>query len=67
MEFVAERKDSLFRSRLLFVTACPAKCGIKSVLVESLFERVGLHDFGMSVAVLARIDAKFQSLLVDVD
>ena len=64
---VAEGEHALLGTGLLFVSPCPAKGGVETVLVQRLLESVCLHQLGVLLAVVERMDVVLETLLVDVN
>ena len=65
---IAERIDAFLGTRFFFVAAGTTEGGVELVLVEGLFERLGLHDVGVDLAaVRERSHALLHAFLVDVD
>ena len=44
MAAVAEGKDPFLGARFLLVATGPAECRVEPMLIESLLQRLGLHD-----------------------
>ena len=66
MVFITERKDPLFGTALLLITAAAPECCSKSVFVEGLFQSLCLHDIGISGSVVKRIDSLLHTVLIDI-
>ncbi|MEN9682098.1 MAG: hypothetical protein RLZZ627_1991, partial [Pseudomonadota bacterium] len=66
--FVSEGVDPLLGARLFLITPRTAEGGIELILVQGLFESLGLHDVGMFLAAMGKgADALFDAFRIDVD
>ena len=68
MPFCAEGEHALLSATCLFVAPPPAERGIKSMFVESLPQRLRLHDVRVDGRTEAEgIDASLKAVLIDVN
>src|SRR5271163_2942797 len=62
----AEGEDSFLGAAFLFVAPRPAECRGEFILVERLFEALGLHHIGMNLRAMSKgADALGDSILID--
>ena len=54
MEFIAEREDTLFSTRFLFITTSTTKGSIKFIFIESMKQSLRLHYIGMYFASMSK-------------
>ena len=66
MRCAAEGEDALLGAGFFLIAPSAAERSRKAVLVQCLLERLCFHDIGVGRAVIERVDALRDAVLIDI-